>query len=74
VAAALDAAAKRRVDLILVWKLDRALRSVQDAATTTEQLRRVGLRPALTSESESADLERFLIGSSPSWISAIPTR
>jgi DNA invertase Pin-like site-specific DNA recombinase len=38
----LDAAAKRRVDLILVWKLDRAFRSVLDAATTTDQLRRWG--------------------------------
>jgi DNA invertase Pin-like site-specific DNA recombinase len=42
----LDQAAKRRVDVILVWKLDRAFRSVAHMATTTEQLRRwgVGLR------------------------------
>jgi DNA invertase Pin-like site-specific DNA recombinase len=42
----LDDAAKRRVDVILVWKLDRAFRSVAHMATTTEQLRRwgVGLR------------------------------
>jgi DNA invertase Pin-like site-specific DNA recombinase len=38
----LDVAAKRHVDLILVWKLDRAFRSVLDAATTTDQLRRWG--------------------------------
>lgn len=42
----LDLAAKRRVDVILVWKLDRAFRSVAHMATTVEQLRRwgVGLR------------------------------
>jgi DNA invertase Pin-like site-specific DNA recombinase len=42
----LDMAAKRRVDTILVWKLDRAFRSVAHMATTVEQLRRwgVGLR------------------------------
>lgn len=42
----LDQAAKRRVDIILVWKLDRAFRSVAHMATTVEQLRRwgVGLR------------------------------
>jgi DNA invertase Pin-like site-specific DNA recombinase len=38
----LDDAAKRRVDVILVWKLDRAFRSVLDAATTVDQLRRWG--------------------------------
>jgi len=39
-------AAKRRVDLILVWRLDRAFRSVREAANTLEDLRhwRVGLR------------------------------
>jgi DNA invertase Pin-like site-specific DNA recombinase len=42
----LDDAAKRRVDTILVWKLDRAFRSVAHMATTTEQMQRwgVGLR------------------------------
>jgi len=42
----LDQAAKRRVDTIMVWKLDRAFRSVAHMATTVEQLRRwgVGLR------------------------------
>ena len=42
----LEDAARRRVDVILVWKLDRAFRSVAHMATTTEQLRRwgVGLR------------------------------
>lgn len=42
----LDDAAKRRLDLIVVWKLDRAFRSVAHMATTVEQLRRwgVGLR------------------------------
>jgi len=44
--ALLDQAARRRVDVILVWKLDRAFRSVAHMATTVEQLRRwgVGLR------------------------------
>ncbi len=39
-------AAKRRVDLILVWKLDRGFRSVRDAANTLADLRHwgVGLR------------------------------
>jgi len=42
----LDQTAKRRVDVILVWKLDRAFRSVAHMAQTVEQLRRwgVGLR------------------------------
>src|SRR2546427_365084 len=42
----LEEAARRRVDVIVVWKLDRAFRSVAHMATTTEQLRRwgVGLR------------------------------
>jgi DNA invertase Pin-like site-specific DNA recombinase len=38
----LDLAGKRRVDVILVWKLDRAFRSVLDAANTVDQLRRGG--------------------------------
>jgi DNA invertase Pin-like site-specific DNA recombinase len=44
--ALLDAAAKRGVDLVVVWKLDRAFRSVLDASTTLQNLRRwgVGLR------------------------------
>lgn len=44
--ALLDQAAKRKIDVILVWKLDRAFRSVAHMATTVEQLRRwkVGLR------------------------------
>jgi hypothetical protein len=42
----LDLASKRRVDVILVWKLDRMARSVKDAADTLAQLRawKVGLR------------------------------
>ena len=42
----LDLAGKRRVDVILVWKLDRMARSVKDAADTLAQLRawKVGLR------------------------------
>jgi DNA invertase Pin-like site-specific DNA recombinase len=42
----LDAAGKRRVDVILVWKLDRAFRSTAQAIATLEQLRgwKVGLR------------------------------
>jgi DNA invertase Pin-like site-specific DNA recombinase len=38
----LDAAAKRRVDVIVVWRLDRAFRSVLDAANTVAELRRWG--------------------------------
>jgi len=39
-------AARRKLDLIVTWKLDRAFRSVAHMATTVEQLRRwgVGLR------------------------------
>lgn len=39
-------ASKRRFDLLLVWRMDRAVRSVLDAATTLERLRtwKVGLR------------------------------
>ncbi len=42
----LDEASKRHLDLILVWRMDRAFRSVLDAATTLERLRSwgVGLR------------------------------
>jgi putative DNA-invertase from lambdoid prophage Rac len=42
----LDAASKRKFDLLLVWKLDRAFRSVFDAANTLERLRtwQVGFR------------------------------
>jgi DNA invertase Pin-like site-specific DNA recombinase len=42
----LDLAAKRRIDVILVWEMDRAFRSVAHASQTLEQLRRwgVGLR------------------------------
>ena len=42
----LDQAARRRIDLLLVWRIDRAFRSVLDAATTLERLRAwgVGLR------------------------------
>ncbi len=42
----LDDASRRRFDLLLVWRMDRAFRSVLDAATTLEHLRSwgVGLR------------------------------
>jgi DNA invertase Pin-like site-specific DNA recombinase len=39
----LDDASKRRFDLLLVWRMDRAFRSVLDAATTLERLRGWGL-------------------------------
>ena len=42
----LDDGSKRRFDLLVVWRMDRAFRSVLDAATTLERLRAwgVGLR------------------------------
>lgn len=42
----LSDASRRRFDLIVVWRMDRAFRSVLDAATTLERLRSwgVGLR------------------------------
>ena len=42
----LDDASKKKFDLLLVWRMDRAFRSVLDAATTLERLRNwgVGLR------------------------------
>jgi DNA invertase Pin-like site-specific DNA recombinase len=42
----LDDGSKRHFDLLLVWRIDRAFRSVLDAATTLERLRgwKVGLR------------------------------
>ncbi len=42
----LDDAAKRKTDLLLVWRLDRAFRSLLDAAQTLERLRgwKVGIR------------------------------
>ena len=44
--ALLEQASKKRFDLLLVWRMDRAFRSVLDAATTLERLRTwgVGLR------------------------------
>lgn len=44
--AVLQAASRRKIDLVLVWKLDRAFRSVLHASQTLEQLRQwgVGLR------------------------------
>jgi putative DNA-invertase from lambdoid prophage Rac len=38
----LELASRRRVDLIVVWKLDRAFRSVADGATTLQSLRSCG--------------------------------
>ncbi len=38
----LDLAMRRRLDLIVVWKLDRAFRSVADGATTLQALRTAG--------------------------------
>ncbi len=45
----IDDASKRRFDLLLVWRMDRAFRSVLDAATTLERLRTwgIGLRSYL---------------------------
>jgi len=42
----LDDASKRKLDLVLVWRIDRAFRSVLDAAQTLERFRAwgVGLR------------------------------
>lgn len=42
----LDDASRRVIDLVLVWRMDRAFRSVLDAAQTLERLRgwKVGLR------------------------------
>ncbi len=39
----LDDASRRKLDLVLVWKMDRAFRSVLDAATTLERLRGWGV-------------------------------
>jgi putative DNA-invertase from lambdoid prophage Rac len=39
----LEDASKRRFDLLLVWRMDRAFRSVLDAATTLERLRTWGI-------------------------------
>jgi putative DNA-invertase from lambdoid prophage Rac len=39
----LEDAAKRRFDILLVWRMDRAFRSVLDAATTLERLRTWGI-------------------------------
>jgi DNA invertase Pin-like site-specific DNA recombinase len=38
-----DAASKRKIDLVLIWKLDRAFRSVLHASTTLEEFRRWGV-------------------------------
>ena len=39
----LDLAAKRKIDLVLVWRIDRAFRSLLDAAGTLERLRGWGV-------------------------------
>ena len=39
----LEDASKRRFDILLVWRMDRAFRSVLDAATTLERLRTWGI-------------------------------
>jgi len=39
----LDNASKRKIDLLLVWRMDRAFRSVLDAATTLERLKAWGI-------------------------------
>jgi DNA invertase Pin-like site-specific DNA recombinase len=39
----LDDASRRKFDLLLVWRMDRAFRSVLDAATTLERLRSWGM-------------------------------
>lgn len=39
----LDECARRKIDLVLVWRLDRAFRSVLDAAQTLERLRAWGV-------------------------------
>ncbi len=41
--ALLDQASKRRIDLVLIWRIDRAFRSVLDAATTLERFRAWGI-------------------------------
>ncbi len=41
--ALIDQAVRRRVDLVVVWRIDRAFRSVLDAATTLERLRTWGV-------------------------------
>jgi len=42
----LEDASRRKFDILLVWRMDRAFRSVLDAATTLERLRtwKIGLR------------------------------
>ncbi len=39
----LDQASRRRFDLLLIWRIDRAFRSVLDAATTLERFRAWGI-------------------------------
>jgi DNA invertase Pin-like site-specific DNA recombinase len=39
----LEDASRRRFDILLVWRMDRAFRSVLDAATTLERLRTWGI-------------------------------
>ncbi len=41
--AVIDAASKRKIDVVLIWKLDRAFRSVLHASTTLEEFRRWGV-------------------------------
>jgi len=49
--AVMDAASKRTIDLVLIWTLDRAFRSVSHASRTLEEFRRWGV--SLRSYTES---------------------
>jgi hypothetical protein len=48
-------ASPRQVDLLMVWKLDRAFRSVVDGATTLQTLRQCGYGNPLAARA----LERY---------------
>ncbi len=74
----LEQASKRHVDLLLVWRIDRAFRSVLDSATTLERLRSWGIgwtprapseKPCTTSRPPTLSLSAgfFQNGSRPAW-------
>ena len=69
----LEDASRRKFDILLVWRMDRAFRSVLDAATTLERLRAwgVGLRsysePWLDTTSPFGEALYYTPWPTPSW-------
>jgi DNA invertase Pin-like site-specific DNA recombinase len=49
----LEAARRRQIDVVLVWRLDRWSRSVTDLSATLRELEHLGVAAILTTQSTS---------------------